>query len=296
MVHSENELRAAYDRDGYVVVRRLFSRAEVLTLRTHAESLVAHDHEGEPLRFVQTAYDRKGAVKLIKASGLADHDRQFNAFATRDSLVDVVETLLGRGARRFRDVLIVKPGCTGASFSYHQDSAYWDVEPQTLVSAWISLGDVSEDGSCLRIVPGTHQHPIEHQLYLRGRHRVPPSVTRMFRRLVSLAGTGDNPEGAGGNVLAWKAKRWILTEITRYVPVVSELQDFRIPPTAVEPGSEVLLPVQAGDVVFFHSLLWHASGPNRTDIPRFAEIISFMGPHTRFVGRGPGTFPRARRH
>jgi ectoine hydroxylase-related dioxygenase (phytanoyl-CoA dioxygenase family) len=290
-----DELRSAYERDGFVVVRDLLPRADVLRLRAHAESVVAPGHDGPLSRFAQNVYDQHGKVKLTKASGLAEQDPLFNELATHDALVDVVENLLGHGSKRFRDVMVVKPGLTGGAFSYHQDSAYWDVEPKALVSCWISLGDVAEDGSCLTVVPGTHTNEVEHALYLKGRYRIPPPITRMLRRLVSFAGTGDNPEGAGGNLLAWKAKRWILTELTRYVPMLFELQDFRLPITAVDPGREVLLPVRAGDVVFFHSLLWHASGPNSSETARFAEIISFMGPHARFIGRGPGRFAPARR-
>jgi len=204
-----------FQRDGFIVVRGLLPRPDVLQLRSHAESLVSSDDPEQPARrYVQTAFNAQGAVKLVKASGLAEHDRLFNAVATCDGLVDVVETLLGPGARRFRDVLVVKPARTGGALSYHQDSAYWDVEPKALVSCWIGLGDVSEQGSCLSIVPGTHRREIEHGLFLRGRYEVPRPITRTLRRLVSLAGTGDNPTGAGGSALAWRAKRWILAETT----------------------------------------------------------------------------------
>jgi ectoine hydroxylase-related dioxygenase (phytanoyl-CoA dioxygenase family) len=289
-----HDMRAEYDREGFVVVRSVIPRADVLALRAYAESLVDPNRPGEPLRFVQTAYDRSGRVTLIKASGLAEHDARFRELATRSPLVDAVEALLGPGARRFRDVMVVKPGHTGGSFSYHQDSAYWDVEPKALVSCWVSLGDVSEAASCLRVVPGTHRESVEHQLYVkRGRVQVPSPVTRALRRLVSATGTGDNPEAAGGNLLAWKAKRWLLGK-TRYTPMFSELQDFRIPPSAIDPARERRLPVSAGDIILFHSLLWHASGPNETDSARFAEIISFMGAEARFVGRGQSSFPLAR--
>jgi ectoine hydroxylase-related dioxygenase (phytanoyl-CoA dioxygenase family) len=112
---------------------------------------------------------------------------------------------------------------------------------------------------------------------------------------VTVAGTGDNPEATGGSTLAWKAKRWVLADTTKYAPMLHDLQDFRIPIEALKVADEVLLPVEAGDVIFFHSLLWHASGPNRTDSTRFAEIVSFMGPEAAFVGRGAGRFPLARR-
>jgi len=293
--YAEAELRTAYHRDGFVVVPGLLPRADVLRLRSHAEAMVADERDDRTAGYVQRAYDRQGKVKLIKASGLAEQDPLFAELAMHDRLVDVVETLLGRGARRFRDVMVVKPARTGGAFSYHQDSAYWDVEPKSLVSCWIGLGDVSEDASCLRVVPGTHAHEIEHGLYLNGRYQVPAFITRTLRRLVSLAGTGDNPRGAGGNLMAWKAKRWVLTKTTRYVPMFFDLQDFRLPLTAVASATEKALPVRAGDVIFFHSLLWHASGPNQADTARFAEIISYMGPEARFVGRGDGQFPVARR-
>ena len=90
----------------------------------------------------------------------------FREVATRPGLVDVIEALLGPGSRRFRDVLVVKPARTGGALSYHQDSAYWDVEPKALVSCWIGLGDVRADGSCLSVVPGTQTREIEHALYL----------------------------------------------------------------------------------------------------------------------------------
>ena len=297
MVHaySPQALCDPFDRDGFVVVRRLLPRADVMALRARADALVQDALHGTAPPYVQTAFDAAGAVKLVKASGLVEIDQQFHDIATRDALIDVVETLIGAGSRRFRDVLIVKPARTGGVFSYHQDSAYWDVEPKALVSCWIALGDVPADASCLSVVPASHTRYLEHALYLRGRHKVPQPITRALRRLVSLAGTGDNPEGTGGSALVWKAKRWILADTTKYAPALNDLQDFRLPVEALTGAHEVLLPVEAGDVIFFHSLLWHASGPNRTDSTRFAEIVSFMGPDATFVGRGGGRFPLARR-
>lgn len=287
--------RDAFERDGFVVVRGLLPRADVLALRAHAELLTASSERRRQHPYTQTAFDETGAVKLIKASGLVERDSRFHDLATHAGLVDVVESLLGPGSRRFRDVLIVKPARTAGVFSYHQDSAYWDVEPKALVSAWIPLGDVPAEASCLCVVPGTHTRPVEHGIYLRGRYEVPMPVTRALRRLVSMSGTGDNPDATGGSTLAWTAKRWILAEATRFAPVLFDLHDFRVPPRAVNGEREVPLPVEAGDVIFFHSLLWHASGPNRSDSARFAEIVSFMGAAARFVGRGDGQFPLARR-
>ena len=289
------DLAESFERDGFIVVRGLLPRADVMALRARAEALVRNGSGAARSPYVQTAFDAAGAVKVVKVSGLVERDAEFHDIATRNVLVDVVERLIGAGSRRFRDVLIVKPAHTGGAFSYHQDSAYWDVEPKALVSCWIGLGDVPAEASCLSVVPATHTTYLEHGLYLRGRYKVPQPITRLLRRLVSMSGTGDNPEGTGGSTLAWRAKRWLLADTTRFAPVLHDFQDFRIPLEALRATGEVLLPVAAGDVIFFHSLLWHASGPNQTDSARFAEIVSFMGPHAAFVGRGHGRFPLARR-
>jgi len=168
MACSDFELHEGFDRDGFVVVRSLLPRSEVLDLRAHAESLVRSEEDGRPFsQYVQTAFNAQGTVKLIKASRLAEHHPKFHELATGANLVNVVETLLGPGARRFRDVLIVQPARTAGALSYLQDSAYWDVEPKALVSCWIALGDVAQDGGCLSVVPGTHTRAVEHSLYLR---------------------------------------------------------------------------------------------------------------------------------
>jgi hypothetical protein len=286
----ESELRRRYERDGFVVVPDLLPRQLIEDLRLHTEELLApHD---QPM--VQTAYDAQGAPKLVKASGLAERDPRFEQLASFAPLVDVVEVLLGPGARRFRDVLVVKPARTGGSFSYHQDSAYWDVEPKQLVSAWVALGDVSAEASCLRVVPRTHGELIEHGLFLRGKVALPKPIVRGLRKLVSLAGTGDNPQKSGGNMTIWRLKQLVLARATRFVPALFDLQDYRLAPDLTEHCEEQSLPVRAGDVIFFHSLLWHASGPNRSEQSRYAEIVSFMSAEARYVGRGATHFPLAR--
>ncbi len=128
--------------------------------------------------------------------------------------MDVVETLLGTRARVFRDVLIVKPRLSQACFSYHQDSAFWDVEPPALVSCWLALTDVPEAGSCLRIIPGSHDRARAHGLMLAGLP-LPAPVTGLMRRAVSAAGTGDNLPGTRPRHWLWTLKRLLLGEATR---------------------------------------------------------------------------------
>jgi hypothetical protein len=130
---------------------------------------------------------------------------------------------------------------------------------------------------------------------LRNRWELPSPLTRGLRRLVSKAGTGDNPGNAGGNPALWRLKSAVLSRASRLLPVLGDLQDYRLRPDALAGARPVALPIRAGDAVFFHSLLPHATGPNLSANDRWADVISYM-PADALVSAGAATeFPVARR-
>ena len=283
----------AYRRDGYVVVSGLIPREEIARLRLRVEELVRSGRsDGVAPEQVQTQYNRAGQIALIKVNQVTDTDPQFRALSHHPEIVDVVESLIGPGARIFRDVLIVKPAHSSGVFSWHQDSAYWDVEPPALVSCWLALTDVTPQSSCLRVVPGSHDRRRRHTLYLAG-FEVPAPITAGLRRLVSLAGTGDNPGDTGGNRHLWRLKRLLLARATRLIPRLADLQDYRVSQSEI-PAGEIAVTVRAGDAVFFHSLLLHATGPNTSALPRYTPIISFMARDAVCAGVGAAHFRTAR--
>jgi ectoine hydroxylase-related dioxygenase (phytanoyl-CoA dioxygenase family) len=289
----KSAMREEWQRDGYVICRGLLPRELVCAAAAHLEAEVLDENRRKPevAMRVQATFGTSGAMSMAKVNGLVEVDEIIGGLARRPEVVDVIEALLGVGARRFRDVLIVKPPHSSGVFRYHQDSAYWDVEPKALCSAWIALGDVPVEASCLTVVPGSHAQLVPHTLYV-GRRRLPSLVVRALRGAVSMAGTGDALGAAGGNLVLWRLKKLVLHAATTRLPWLAQLGEYQVPPEEI--GREVALPVQAGDVIFFHSLLLHASGPNTSAQPRYASIVSYMGPDARFVGRGRADFPLAR--
>jgi ectoine hydroxylase-related dioxygenase (phytanoyl-CoA dioxygenase family) len=261
----DDPLRSDFERQGYVVVPGL-------------------------------VYGAGGALRMVKIAQLTRTDAGFRGLAHSTALVDVVERLIGRGARLFRDVVVVKPARTGGKLSFHQDSAYWDVEPPSLVSAWVALTDVPTEASPLQVIAKTHHALSEHGLVLRDRLRVPRRVTKFLRALVSRAGTGDNPGASGGSPVLWRLKTLVLARASRLLPVLADLQDFRAVPEVIAGATIRTLPVKAGDVIFFHSLLLHASSANQADHDRYADIISYMPAGARLTSSKEGDFPPARSH
>ncbi len=79
--------------------------------------------------------------------------------ARRPALLDAVEDLIGPDILVFASKFWIKRGRDGAYVSWHQDSAYFGLEPHDLVTAWIALTDSHRANGCLRVIPGSHAGP-----------------------------------------------------------------------------------------------------------------------------------------
>jgi ectoine hydroxylase-related dioxygenase (phytanoyl-CoA dioxygenase family) len=270
---THQSLRSAFEANGFAIVRGLVPDDDCAALLEHVQA-IRQGNDQSPRVPVQNQYGRLGQLSMVKINQLTERVAAFEQLAHRDAIVDIVEALIGPGARIFRDVVVVKPGQTGGVLRHHQDSAYWDVEPKCLVSAWIALSPAPAAAGPLSVVPGSHDAPVPHSLAISDRIPVPAWVTSALRGLVSRAGTGDNTASASGRGLLWRAKRLVLASGSRFAPVLARLSDYHV--SGVVRSDCVVIEAEPGDVVFFHSLLVHGTGPNTTRHDRAVSIISYM--------------------
>lgn len=233
-------------------------------------------------------YNESGRVDLQKIPNLARRDESFLRLATAPAVAAAVEQLLGQEPLLFRDVMIVKPARDGAPLDYHQDSAYWDVEPRALISAWFPFRDVDVPDGCLRVIDGSHLQFYQHDIMVDGERALPGWMTAGLRRLASRAGTGDSD--ASGSALARRLKNAILGQLTRHFSVLAKLQDLHARVPMEEQRRAVDLPMRVGSVLLFHSMLLHASCPNTSTADRPAYIASYMGSDYEYVGVGEPKF------
>ena len=179
--------RASFERDGFVVVRGLLPVDYARDFRRYVENLlIERSRAREEERQADARYGKDGRPAIIKITQLTETDARFQELASRDEIVDVIEDLLGPGARIFRDALIVKPAGSKGLFSYHQDAAYWDVDPPRFASCWMAVTDVPENGSCLKVIAGSHDRRRKHGLVVGG-HQLPTPVTSSLRRQIGRA-------------------------------------------------------------------------------------------------------------
>jgi ectoine hydroxylase-related dioxygenase (phytanoyl-CoA dioxygenase family) len=133
--------RAAYARDGYVLVRDLVAPADVAALRREA---LRFDH-GRGLG-VQ--------IQLVHRSAVV------REFVTRGPQVAYAVALLGPNVAFTHQQFIVKnaeperPGRT--DIPWHQDNGYGRLEPPRDLTVWIALDACTLDNGCLWVLPESH--------------------------------------------------------------------------------------------------------------------------------------------
>jgi len=77
------------------------------------------------------------------------------------AVVGRLQAVLGENLLLWASTLFNKrPG--GDGIPWHQDTAYFDVEPPVTVTAWIALTEATVDNGCLQMIPGTHREHVPH--------------------------------------------------------------------------------------------------------------------------------------
>ena len=79
-------------------------------------------------------------------------------------ILDCVEDLIGPNILCWNSWFWIKEANTSSYVSWHQDSQYWGLDTDRLVTAWLALSPASETSGCMRVLPGSHRgEPMRHE-------------------------------------------------------------------------------------------------------------------------------------
>ena len=142
----------AYQEDGYVIAREVFTPAEADLLRrameedpkVAAHSLIRPDAEGGGTR-----------ISLWNRAG----DSVYGLAARSARIVDTAETLIGEPVYHFQSKLTAKDPYGGGAWEWHQDYGYWYYNGclrPNMLSMMIALDRSDRDNGCLQVVKGSH--------------------------------------------------------------------------------------------------------------------------------------------
>lgn len=153
---------AQFEDTGHLVVKSLISHQELETVRERMSAIAEGrvDFPAAKLEYEPGLGDERPTIeRLRKINQSAAHDPVFMEHALNPAIVDVIEDLLGPDLKLFGDQMFVKPP-GGTEKTYHQDSAYFFIEPMAIITAWVALDEATLDNGCLWVIPGTHRQGV----------------------------------------------------------------------------------------------------------------------------------------
>lgn len=244
--------RDAYERDGFLVLPRLFAAETCRALTARAQELVeaapldelatvfstrdqAHHSDdyflasGDRIAWFleEEAVDADGRLVRPKARSinkighaLHDLDPVFAPFSRRPELAAVAAGLGMAAPLLLQSMLIFKQPEIGGEVTLHQDATFLYTEPVTVMGLWVALEDATQENGCMWALPGGHR----------------AGLKRRFKR-------------AGAGVA---------------------FEELDLTPF---PFGEVPLEAPQGTLVVLHGLLPHRSGPNRSKHSRLAYSL-----------------------
>lgn len=159
--------RAAFERDGFLIVRGFAPRDELEALLAEARAQLQAGND--PIEYeVDVRYP--GAPESREALGGAtarrllrayDRHERFRRWATGERAVAVVRSLLAAPVlvQAHHNCVMTKQPRFSSDTGWHQDLRYWAYESPHLVNLWLALTPERRENGCLRVLPGTH-HPV----------------------------------------------------------------------------------------------------------------------------------------
>lgn len=175
-----DELIAAYNEDGYVLIKGMLNPEETSLLsRASREDRVLDQHsfgkgDGEG-----------GTIRL----SLWNHptDTIYGMIARSESIVGTAEKLLGEEVYHYHSKMIMKDAKVGGAWAWHQDYGYWyqnGVLFPDLTSAYIAVDRATKENGCLQVIRGSHKlGRIEHTLTGDQAGADPDRVDEVLKRL-----------------------------------------------------------------------------------------------------------------
>jgi len=138
--------RETYERDGYVVFPHVIDDDLVREAQKHVVWLQNKHPELRPEQYHH---------------GLLRDDPFWVRLVADDRLLDIAEQFIGPNIALFASHYICKPPFDGQAVLWHQDGAYWPLEPMEVITLWLAVDDSLPENGCMRVIPGTHRMDLQ---------------------------------------------------------------------------------------------------------------------------------------
>jgi phytanoyl-CoA hydroxylase len=92
-----------------------------------------------------------------KFMGFTKHEPRLRALSEHPTLLRIVRMILGSDFTMIQDMALLKPPHVGREKPWHQDTAYFAMEPLDLIlGTWTALDEATPENGCMHVIPGSH--------------------------------------------------------------------------------------------------------------------------------------------
>lgn len=152
-----DEQIAAFKRDGFVIVRGMFTADEIEQMTAWTDEVESFPEiPGKYMMYFEQSLNVDGERLLNRMENFSPYHDGFRRLFDGDKLKGAVSDLLGEPAVLYKEKINFKlPG--GDGFKPHQDQqAGWGVYADFFITALVSIDEATEENGCLEMVAGYH--------------------------------------------------------------------------------------------------------------------------------------------
>ena len=131
-----------YRAEGYAVGSRILEDNTLSRLRDELDSIIENLPQGRrPENMPSLHYENEYLRDLF----------------LDDRLIDVAAQIVGPDVALFTSYVISKRPDDGLAVDWHQDAAFFPIEPMDTFTLWLAVDDSNVENGCMRVIPGTHR-------------------------------------------------------------------------------------------------------------------------------------------
>lgn len=135
-----------YKTHGCLFPLDILSKEDASRLRAELEGY--ENMQGRPLDRLQS---NKSYLLYDWADELVHHQK----------ILDAVESIVGPDILCYMTQLFTKEAGSETYVSMHQDAAYWGIEADDVVTAWVALSPATAKSGAMKVLPGSHTQILE---------------------------------------------------------------------------------------------------------------------------------------
>jgi phytanoyl-CoA hydroxylase len=145
-MHAFQDAIEQYERDGFAIFRNVIDPELLAEADQHVQWLMSKYPDLRPEHFHHP---------------LMRDDAFWVRLVSDERLLDIAQLFLGPDIALFTAHYICKPPLDGQPVLWHQDGAYWKLDPMDALTLWLAVDQTTPENGCLKMIPGSHKIPLE---------------------------------------------------------------------------------------------------------------------------------------